>query len=51
MAAGGIAVIGCGLLLVGLTASQASILFAEVGLALTGPGIWPVATHGRYRDR
>jgi EmrB/QacA subfamily drug resistance transporter len=39
MAAGGVAIIGCGLLLVGLTASQASILFAEIGLALTGLGM------------
>ncbi|AOB33322.1 MFS transporter [Bordetella sp. H567] len=39
MAAGGVAIIGCGLLLVGATASQARIFFAEAGLALTGLGM------------
>jgi predicted MFS family arabinose efflux permease len=39
MAAGGVAVIGSGLLLIGLTAQSASILGAEIGLALTGLGM------------
>jgi MFS transporter, DHA2 family, methylenomycin A resistance protein len=36
---GGVATIGCGLVLTGLTASSASILGAEIGLALTGLGM------------
>jgi EmrB/QacA subfamily drug resistance transporter len=39
MAAGGVAVIGCGLLLVGLSANRVSLLPAEIGLALTGLGM------------
>jgi DHA2 family methylenomycin A resistance protein-like MFS transporter len=38
-AGGGVAVIGCGLMLVGLTAAWTSILGAELGLALTGVGM------------
>jgi MFS transporter, DHA2 family, methylenomycin A resistance protein len=38
-AGGGVAVIGCGLLVIGLTAAWTSILGAEVGLALTGVGM------------
>jgi MFS transporter, DHA2 family, methylenomycin A resistance protein len=37
--AGGVAVIGIGLLLIGMTAGQSSLVFAEVGLALTGVGM------------
>jgi DHA2 family methylenomycin A resistance protein-like MFS transporter len=37
--AGGVAVIGVGLLLIGTTAGQSSLVFAEVGLALTGIGM------------
>jgi DHA2 family methylenomycin A resistance protein-like MFS transporter len=33
---GGVALIGCGLLLIGMTANSASIFAAEIGLALTG---------------
>lgn len=39
MTAGGVAIVGVGLLLIGLTAGQASLLFAEIGLALTGVGM------------
>jgi EmrB/QacA subfamily drug resistance transporter len=39
MAGGGVAVIGCGLLLIGATVSSPSILFPEIGLALTGLGM------------
>jgi EmrB/QacA subfamily drug resistance transporter len=39
MAAGGVIVIGAGLLLVALSASQPHILFAEIGLGLTGLGM------------
>ena len=39
MTGGGVAVIGCGLLLIGLTAGSASIVAAEIGLALTGVGM------------
>lgn len=39
MASGGVAVIGCGLLLVAFTAGHASVLPAELGLALTGLGM------------
>ena len=36
---GGVAIIGVGLLLIGMTAGQASLVFAEIGLALTGIGM------------
>ena len=36
---GGVAVIGCGLLLIGLCAGSASIVATEIGLALTGVGM------------
>jgi DHA2 family methylenomycin A resistance protein-like MFS transporter len=36
---GGVAVIGCGLVLIGLTADSASIFAAEIGPALTGLGM------------
>ena len=39
MTCGGVAVIGCGLLLIGATAGRNSLLFAEVGLVLTGAGM------------
>jgi MFS transporter, DHA2 family, methylenomycin A resistance protein len=39
MTGGGVAVIGCGLLVIGITAHLASILVAEIGLALTGFGM------------
>ena len=39
MTGGGVAVIGCGLLVIGMTAHSASILAAEIGLALTGFGM------------
>jgi EmrB/QacA subfamily drug resistance transporter len=39
MTGGGVAVIGCGLLLIGLTAHATSILAAEIGLGLTGLGM------------
>jgi MFS transporter, DHA2 family, methylenomycin A resistance protein len=39
MTAGGVAVIGSGLLLIGLTAPSLSIVAAEIGLALTGLGM------------
>jgi DHA2 family methylenomycin A resistance protein-like MFS transporter len=39
MTAGGVAVIGCGLLVIGLTADWASIAGAEIGLSLTGLGM------------
>jgi MFS transporter, DHA2 family, methylenomycin A resistance protein len=39
MTGGGVAVIGCGLLVIGITAHSASILAAEIGLALTGFGM------------
>jgi len=39
MTSGGVAVIGCGLLLIGLTAHLASVGGAEIGLALTGFGM------------
>ena len=39
MTAGGLAIIGCGLLLLGLSAHRTSILPAELGLALTGLGM------------
>ena len=39
MTAGGVAIVGVGLLLIGMTAGQTSLLFAEVGLALTGIGM------------
>lgn len=39
MTAGGVAIIGGGLLLIGMTAGQASLVFAEIGLALTGVGM------------
>jgi EmrB/QacA subfamily drug resistance transporter len=37
--AGGVAIVGVGLLLIGATAGQASLLCAEIGLALTGVGM------------
>lgn len=37
--AGGVAIIGIGLLLIGTTAGQPSLLLAELGLALTGIGM------------
>lgn len=39
MTAGGVAIIASGLLLIGLSAHQASIVLAELGLALTGVGM------------
>jgi MFS transporter, DHA2 family, methylenomycin A resistance protein len=36
---GGVAIIGIGLLLIGTTAGQASLVFAEIGLVLTGLGM------------
>jgi hypothetical protein len=39
MTAGGVAVIGGGLLLIGASASQASLVPSEIGLALTGLGM------------
>jgi DHA2 family methylenomycin A resistance protein-like MFS transporter len=39
MTGGGVAVIGCGLLVIGITADPASILAAEIGLVLTGFGM------------
>ena len=39
MTGGGVAVIGCGLLVIGMTAHSTSILAAEIGLALTGFGM------------
>ena len=37
--AGGVTIIGIGLLLIGLTAGQPSLVFAEIGLVLTGVGM------------
>lgn len=37
--AGGVAVIGAGLLLIGMTAGRTSLVFAEIGLVLTGAGM------------
>ena len=39
MTGGGVAVIGCGLLLIGVSAGAASLVPAEIGLALTGLGM------------
>jgi EmrB/QacA subfamily drug resistance transporter len=39
MTAGGVAIVGLGLLLIGATAGEASLVFAEIGLALTGFGM------------
>jgi EmrB/QacA subfamily drug resistance transporter len=39
MTAGGVAIVGVGLLLIGMTADQASLMSAEIGLALTGVGM------------
>jgi DHA2 family methylenomycin A resistance protein-like MFS transporter len=39
MTAGGVAIIGCGLLLIAATASPTAIAGAEIGLALTGVGM------------
>jgi MFS transporter, DHA2 family, methylenomycin A resistance protein len=39
MTAAGVATIGCGLVLIGLSAHSASILAAEIGVALTGLGM------------
>jgi MFS transporter, DHA2 family, methylenomycin A resistance protein len=39
LTSGGVAVIGCGLLVIGATASTTNIVGAEVGLALTGLGM------------
>jgi EmrB/QacA subfamily drug resistance transporter len=36
---GGVAIIGCGLLTIGLTADRASLVLAEIGLTLTGLGM------------
>lgn len=37
--AGGVAIIGVGLLLIGMTSARTSLVFAEIGLALTGVGM------------
>ncbi|HEY1889562.1 MAG TPA: MFS transporter [Steroidobacteraceae bacterium] len=37
--AGGVAIVGVGLLLIGVTAGQTSLVLAEIGLALTGVGM------------
>ena len=37
--AGGVAIIGIGLILIGMTADQQSLVFAEIGLVLTGVGM------------
>jgi EmrB/QacA subfamily drug resistance transporter len=37
--AGGVAIVGVGLLLIGMTAARPSLVFAEIGLALTGVGM------------
>jgi EmrB/QacA subfamily drug resistance transporter len=37
--AGGVAIVGVGLLLIGMTAARPSLVFAEIGLALTGIGM------------
>jgi MFS transporter, DHA2 family, methylenomycin A resistance protein len=39
MTGGGVGLIGCGLLLIGMTAHASSIFAAEIGLALTGLGM------------
>jgi MFS transporter, DHA2 family, methylenomycin A resistance protein len=39
MMSGGVAIIGCGLILIGVTASGTGLIGAEVGLALTGLGM------------
>jgi MFS transporter, DHA2 family, methylenomycin A resistance protein len=39
MTAGGVAVVGAGLVLIGLTAGRQSLVCAEIGLALTGVGM------------
>jgi hypothetical protein len=39
MTGGGVAAIGCGLMLLGMTADASSIFAAEIGLALTGIGM------------
>lgn len=39
MTAGGVGIIGIGLVLIGLTAGQESLVFAEIGLVLTGVGM------------
>ena len=39
MTAGGVAIVGLGLLLIGFTAGEGSLMFAEIGLALTGFGM------------
>lgn len=39
MTGGGVAVIGCGLLMIGATAGSSSLVPAEIGLALTGLGM------------
>jgi EmrB/QacA subfamily drug resistance transporter len=39
MTAGGVAIVGLGLLLIGMTAGEGSLVFAEIGLALTGVGM------------
>jgi EmrB/QacA subfamily drug resistance transporter len=39
MTAGGVAIVGIGLLLIAMTAGQTSLVFAEIGLALTGVGM------------
>ena len=37
--AGGVAIVGVGLLLIGTTAARPPLVFAEIGLALTGVGM------------
>ncbi len=39
MTSGGVAIVGVGLLLIGATAGQGSLVFAEIGLTLTGVGM------------
>lgn len=39
MTAGGVAIVGIGMLLIGTTAARPSLVFAEIGLALTGIGM------------
>jgi MFS transporter, DHA2 family, methylenomycin A resistance protein len=39
MTAGGVAIVGVGLLLIGMTADRTSLGFAEIGLVLTGVGM------------
>lgn len=39
MTAGGVAIVGAGLVLIGATAAEPSLVFAEIGLVLTGLGM------------